>query len=273
MNPSLKDKIALITGAGSGLGQHTALLLAAQGVRVIAVGRQIGPLNETVQAVLGAGGWAQAIPADVSRIESVKALKAEIERRCAGVVSILVNAAGVFGPIQLVKDGEPHRWVETVAINLFGPYLLCHAFVGDMIRTGWGRIVNFSSAASLHPPGPFDSAYATSKTALNRFTRHLAAELKGTGVTANALHPGDVKTEMWAAIRREVEALGPEAEVYRNWVQWVDATGGDPPQKAAQTVLALMRDEAASINGQFLWIENGLKAPLPSWDNLQSVPE
>ena len=117
----------------------------------------------------------------------------------------------------------------------------------------------------LHPPGPLNSAYATSKTALNEFTRHLAVELAGTGVTANVLHPGDVKTEMWAAIRAQAEQMGAEAEPYRQWVRWVEQTGGDHPQKAAQAVVRLVSDQAAAINGQFLWIENGLQAPIPSW--------
>jgi NAD(P)-dependent dehydrogenase (short-subunit alcohol dehydrogenase family) len=134
-----------------------------------------------------------------------------------------------------------------------------------MIERGWGRIINFTSAAALHPPGPLNSAYAVSKVALNQLTRHLAAELAGTGVTANVVHPGDVKTEMWAAIRAEAGALGPQAEGYQRWVSWVEATGGDDPQKAAELVLRLAGDEGAGITGRFLWIEGGLQAPIPSW--------
>jgi NAD(P)-dependent dehydrogenase (short-subunit alcohol dehydrogenase family) len=135
-----------------------------------------------------------------------------------------------------------------------------------MIQAGWGRIINVSSAASLVTPGPLNSAYATSKAALNHLTRHLAAELAGTGVTANVIHPGEVKTEMWAAIRDEVALTGPEGAGYRHWAQWVEETGGDPPEKTAELVLWLMSDDATSINGQFLWIEGGLQSPRPSWD-------
>jgi NAD(P)-dependent dehydrogenase (short-subunit alcohol dehydrogenase family) len=194
----------------------------------------------------------------------VDTLKHHVEQRF-GTVSILVNAAGVFGPIQLIQDTDPKSWVDTVSTNLFGPYFICRAFLNRMIQQKWGRIINFTSAASLHPPGPLNSAYATSKTALNQFTRHLAAELEGTGVTANVLHPGDVKTEMWAAIRTDADKMGPEAEPYRKWVRWVEQTGGDDPQKAAEAVLGLLCDEAARINGQFLWIKDGLQAPIPSW--------
>lgn len=266
VNVSLQGKVALVTGAGRGLGRQTALHLAAQGATVIAVSRNGDELRQTVQTIQQAAGAAHAMPADISRLEAVEAVKLEVEQRF-GLVSILVNAAGIFGPIQMIKNSDPTRWVDTLAINLFGPYFTCRAFASGMIQRGWGRIVNFTSAAALHPPGPLNSAYATSKAALNQFTRHLAAELEGTGVTANVLHPGDVKTEMWATIRAEADRMGPEGEAYRQWVRWVEETGGDDPQKAADLVLRLVSDEAASINGQFLWIESGLQSPIPSWGN------
>jgi NAD(P)-dependent dehydrogenase (short-subunit alcohol dehydrogenase family) len=123
--------------------------------------------------------------------------------------------------------------------------------------------VNVTSAASLHPPGPLGSAYATAKAGLNQLTRHLAAELDGTGVTANVIHPGDVKTDMWADIRDQTLALGPEGEAQRQWVDWVEETGGDPPAKAVELVLRIVDSDA---NGRFLWIEDPLQPPIPSWE-------
>ena len=105
----------------------------------------------------------------------MSSLKAEVEDRL-GQPSILINAAGVFGPIELVWKTDPDDWIRTMMVNTVAPYLTCRAFVEGMIGDGWGRIVNVTSAAALHEPGPINSAYGTSKAALNQFTRHLAAE-------------------------------------------------------------------------------------------------
>jgi NAD(P)-dependent dehydrogenase (short-subunit alcohol dehydrogenase family) len=266
---TLKGKIAVVTGASRGLGQRVALTLADQGIRVALVARSEPDLNQTVElirqrsAIKGGSGY--PIAADLSDMSSVDQIKREVEK-ALGKPSILVNAAGVFGPIQLIKDSDPKAWIETMTINMLTPYLLCRAFVNGMIEQGWGRIVNFTSAASLHQPGPLNSAYATSKVAINQFTRHLAAELAGSGVTANVIHPGDVKTEMWAYIKDVVAKIpGKDGEAYQQWARWVEETGGDDPQKAADLVLDLMGDKAAEVTGQFLWIKEGLQAPIPSW--------
>ena len=258
-------QVAVVTGAARGLGREVALALADAGHRVALLSRSKDDLQEVERLIRERAGMALAVPADVSEPTAVSEAVARIEDGL-GSPSILINAAGIFGPVQLVKDSDLERWIETLAINVVGPYLTCRAFVGGMIGRGWGRIVSFSSAAALHPPGPINSAYGTSKAALNQFTRHLAAELAGTGVTANVIHPGDVKTEMWADIRDQAAVLGPEAEGYRQWVRWVEETGGDDPRKAAQLVLRLCGEDSAGINGQFLWIEGGLQAPVPSWE-------
>jgi NAD(P)-dependent dehydrogenase (short-subunit alcohol dehydrogenase family) len=184
----LKGKTAVVTGAGRGLGRHVARGLAQRGAKLALVARKLDPLRDTAAEIERAGGAALVFPADVSQIADVDRIKDHVEK-ALGTPQILVNAAGIFGPLGLIQDGDPRRWIETLAVNTIGPYLTCRAFVGGMIERGWGRIVNFSSAASLHPPGPLNSAYGTSKVALNQFTRHLAAELSGSGVTANVIHP------------------------------------------------------------------------------------
>ena len=238
---NLEGHVAVVTGASRGVGLAIADAFEARGMVVAPVARR-----------------SSRFPADVSETSGVDRLKTEIEAEL-GRPTVLVNAAGIFGPIARIVDSDPEEWVETMMIDAVGPYLVTRAFLRGMIEVGWGRIVNLSSAASLHTPGPMNSAYATAKVALNQFTRHLATELEGTGVTANVIHPGDVKTAMWADIRDKTDT----DESHSGWVEWVEETGGDPPEKAAKLVLDIIESD---VNGRFLWIDDPLQAPIPSWE-------
>lgn len=264
MADEARDRIAVVTGAGRGLGRGVAVALAARGHPVVGVARNAAQLAETADLVRAEGGRMVSRPADVSDSDAIEDLATFVHDQL-GAPSILVNAAGVFGPIAMIRDTDAHAWVQTVMIDAIAPYLTIRAFVGGMIDAGWGRIVNITSAASLHPPGPLNSAYGTAKVALNQLTRHLAAEIEGTGVTANVIHPGDVKTDMWQDIHDRVAVMGPEAEPYRQWAAWVAETGGDPPHKAVDLVLRLTSAEGADVNGRFCWVDDPLQAPIPSW--------
>lgn len=264
MDDVARGRVAVVTGAGRGLGRGVAVALAGRGHPVVGVARNAAQLAETADIIRAAGGRMVARPADVSDPAAVAAMATFVHEQF-GPPSILVNAAGVFGPIALIRDTEPAAWLETVMIDGIAPYFTIRAFVGGMIDAGWGRIVNITSAASLHPPGALNSAYATAKVALNQLTRHVAAEVAGSGVTANVIHPGDVKTDMWQDIRDRVAVMGPEAEPYRQWAAWVEETGGDPPHKAVDLILRLTSDEGADVNGRFCWVDDPLQAPIPSW--------
>lgn len=257
-------RVAVVTGGGRGLGRAIALGLAGRGATVAVVARSERQLSETVDLAGSAPGRAVPYVCDVSDAAAVERLRERIVADL-GRVTILVNAAGTFGPITLIKDVDPVEWQRTVAVNAVAPLFTARAFVGGMLDAGWGRIVNVSSAASLHPPGALNSAYGVSKVALNQLTRHLAAEIAGSGVTANVIHPGDVKTEMWADIRDRVRGMGPVAENYSGWAAWVDETGGDPPAKAVDLVLRLTSDAAGITNGMFCWIDDPLQPPIDSW--------
>jgi NAD(P)-dependent dehydrogenase (short-subunit alcohol dehydrogenase family) len=243
--------VAVVTGGTRGVGAAIAHALSEDGHTVVPVGRS-----------------AARFATDVGDPDSVAQLRAAVEAE-VGPPGILVNAAGMFGPISLIVDSEPNEWVTTVMVDLVGAYLTCRAFVPAMIEMGWGRVVNVSSAASLHPPGVLNSAYGTSKAGLNQFTRHLAAELDGTGVTANVIHPGDLKTAMWGDIRDQVDRLGDVAADYAHWVDWVEQTGGDPVDKAAELVLRIV---ASDVSGQFLWIEDPLQPAVASWNEDDAKP-
>lgn len=260
-----QGRIAVVTGGGRGLGRGVALGLAGAGATVVAVARDTAQLAETERLAADLPGSVTGIACDVADAAAVAALGDTVRER-HGAPTILVNAAGVFGPIALIADVDAQDWVRTVEVDAIAPFLTVRAFLAGMLDAGWGRIVNVTSAASLHPPGPLNSAYGTAKVALNQLTRHLAAEIAGSGVTANVIHPGDVRTDMWADIRDKVAQLGPIAEGYRSWVEWVDETGGDPPHKAVDLVLHLTSDAGRTINGRFCWIDEPLQAPIASWD-------
>jgi len=270
MDEAARDRVAVVTGAGRGLGRAVAVALAGRGHPVVGVARDAAQLAETADLVSAAGGRMLTRPADVADTAAVAEL-GDFVRTQLGPPAILVNAAGMFGPIAFVRDTAPDDWVRTLMVDGIAPFLTINQFVGGMIDAGWGRIVNITSAASLHPPGPLNSAYATAKVALNQLTRHVAAEIEGTGVTANVIHPGDVKTDMWQDIHDRVALMGPEAEPYRQWADWVAETGGDPPSKAVDLVLRLTSDEGADINGRFCWIEEPLQAPIPSWGDPETT--
>ena len=260
-----QGRVAVVTGGGRGLGRAITLGLAERGAKVVAVARDEAQLRETERLAEEAGTSVLAFTCDVSDHRAVAALKTNVTERL-GAPTILVNAAGVFGPIELIKDVDPEAWRQTIMVDAVAAFYTSNAFVGGMLDAGWGRIVSITSAASLHPPGPLNSAYGTAKVALNQLTRHLAVEIAGSGVTANVIHPGDVKTAMWADIRERVAGMGAVGENYISWAEWVAETGGDPPEKAVALVLRLTSDAGFTTNGEFCWIEDPLQAPIASWD-------
>ena len=255
--------LALVTGASRGIGREIALALADAGHTVIAVSRK--PNQDESHPKI------KSIAGDISDNSFVTQLQQDVTAQF-GTVQILVNAAGIFGPISLIRDSEPEQWLETIMIDAIAPYYTSRAFLPAMLDAKWGRIINLSSAAALHQPGKLNSAYATAKVALNQFTRHMAAEISGSGVTANVIHPGDVRSEMWADIRAKAASLGADGADYTSWVEWVEKTGGDDPTKAADLIMKLVSDESASINGRFLWIDNPLQEPIESWDEPVESP-
>jgi NAD(P)-dependent dehydrogenase (short-subunit alcohol dehydrogenase family) len=261
----LGGRVAVVVGAGSGLGRDLACALAERGAHVVLAGRTRANLDETFRILSSATRTdALVAPTDVSERGDVDRLRGITEQRF-GKADVLINCAGIFGPLRRITQSDPDEWARTLSVNCIGPYLTCRAFAPGMIAAGWGRIVNVSSAAPLYPPSAVDSAYATSKAALNRMTRHLAVELAGTGVTANVMHPGSLKTEMWADIKSQILGAGAGVDPLREWVEMVEATGGDSTDNAIELVLGLVSEEGAETSGRFCWPNGIAEAQLPSW--------
>jgi len=255
-------EVAVVTGAGTGIGAAVSVALAQQGLKVALVGRRQNKLERTASRILDERGFCECISADVSNHADVDRLRQVCDG--LGKCVVLVNNAGVHCEMVPISKSTPSSWIQTLSVNTIGPYLMCRHFMADMVTNGWGRIFNISSAAAIGAPGAVGSVYQLSKVALNHFTRQVAVELKGTGVTANAIHPGEVMTEMWAAIKAEGEQRSDEN--VRRWADMVKQTGGDPPEKTAELIVDMLQEAKDEVNGKFLWIRDGLQRPRPTWD-------
>src|SRR6478735_3800973 len=175
---SLKGGVALVTGAGRGLGRAFAIGLAAAGMRVAVVARSSDQIGETVRLIEEAGGIAVALSADVADPPAVRRM-AEETRETLGPVDLLINNAGAPGPLGPACEADPDEWWRCFETNMRGPFLCCREIVPGMIAAGRGRIINIASGAGTLGI-PYMSAYVSSKAALIRFSETLAGELSGT---------------------------------------------------------------------------------------------
>jgi NAD(P)-dependent dehydrogenase (short-subunit alcohol dehydrogenase family) len=200
----------MITGGGRGLGRAFALGLAQSGMSVAVVARTEDELAETVRQVEAAGGRAGAFRADVSNPEDVtKAVDAV--GRTFGKIDLLINSAGVIGPIGPGWTVDLEDWWSCIEVNLRGTFLCCQAVLPGMLARGHGRIINVASEVGASAV-PHMSAYNVSKTAVMRFTETLAAELREHGIPVFTITPGAVRTAMTE------ELITSEAG--RRWVPW-----------------------------------------------------
>ena len=201
----LDGRVAIVTGAGRGIGRATAALLAREGADVACVARTGSELAEAAAEVRAAGRRAAQIQADIGDPEAPALIAARVQAEL-GDASILVNNAATVMPVGPTTAVELDQWARALAINVTGPMGLTRALLDGMLAHGWGRIVNLSSGIAA-APGVMAmtgmNAYATSKAALEAHSLNLAAELAGTGVTVNILRPGTVDTSMPAWIRAQ----------------------------------------------------------------------
>jgi NAD(P)-dependent dehydrogenase (short-subunit alcohol dehydrogenase family) len=244
----LTGQVAIVTGGGRGIGQAIAIGLSSAGASVGVVARSADQIAETAGHIAQAGGRAVAIPADVSDPETVERMVREVER-ALGPVTLLVNNAGLAGPIGPTWEADPGEWWRCLEINLRGPMLCSRAVLPGMVARGSGRIVNVASGAGTVAI-PHLGAYVTSKTALIRLTEIIAAEAADHGVKVFAIEPGTVCTGM--------AEYALESEAGRRWMPWfrdIFEQGRDvPPDHAARLVTLLASGRADALSGRFLTI-------------------
>ena len=249
MDLGLSRRVVLVTGSSRGIGLAEARLFAAEGARVAINGIDPQRSEDAAASIRAAGGDAQAFPADVTKAAEVESLFARIRERM-GECSVLVNNAGLAGrhlgkPTDQTSEAD---WDAVVDSHLRATWLCTRASLPAMRAGGWGRIVNTSSIHHTGGGRPGLASYAAAKGAVSAFSRTVAKEVAGDGITINTVAPGFVRTDMLTKLNEDFQhrvrsqhPLGRPAE----------------PEEVAAAVVFLCSQQAAYINGALLAVDGG----------------
>ena len=237
----------LVTGGGRGIGRAIALALAREGARVAVLARTGSELDETAALLADQGQTALKLQADVGRREEVDAA---IERVLAawGGIDVLVNNAGIQGPIGRVEEVDPDAWMQVVQVNLGGCFYCIRKVLPAMIAQHYGKIINLSGGGAVGPR-PFFSAYSASKAAVVRFSENLAGEVAEHGIDVNAIAPGAVNTRMLdQRLAAGAAVSAEEREQDQRLLREGDATG----ERAAALAVYLASARSDGLTGRLL---------------------
>src|SRR6478736_505087 len=251
---SAGTRVAIVTGAARGIGAATALRLAQDGFAVAVLDLDEAAAKGTVEAIEAAGGKALAVGADVSDAEAVQAAVDRVAAELGGP-TVLVNNAGVTRDNMLFKMTETD-WDTVMNVHLRGAFLMSKATQKYMTEAKWGRIVNLSSVSALGNRG--QANYSTAKAGLQGFTKTLAIELGKYGVTANAIAPGFIVTDMTKATAARI---GQEWEPYvQARAAAIPVARAGQPEDIAHTVSFLVSEGAGFVSGQVIYVAGGPRA-------------
>jgi 3-oxoacyl-[acyl-carrier protein] reductase len=250
LSRSIAGKVAVVTGAGSGMGRATAQLFADEGARVAVCDVRADGVKQVVEEILGAGGQAHGWTLDVSDARRVAEVIGEVVQRF-GSLDILVNNAGVSAPSAIDGDAYEAAWEKTFAVNLSGQMRMVRAALPHLLRSGAGRIVNIASTEGLGAT-KFGSPYTASKHGVIGLTRSLAVELGERGITVNCICPGPIRTGMTAPIPEEAKTKFARRRVpLRRYGE---------PEEVAQMTLSLVLPAASFLNGAVVVVDGGMLA-------------
>ncbi|HET8759997.1 MAG TPA: glucose 1-dehydrogenase [Nitrospiria bacterium] len=249
----LKDKVALITGAGNGIGRESALLFASEGAQVAAADVDEAAAKDTVAQIQKAGGEAVAVRADVSQAGECERMVAAAEQRF-GRLQILFNNAGIMdGNDDNAMTTDEGVWEKTMAINLKGVFLGCKYGIPALRRAGGGSIINTASFVAMLGAATPQLAYTASKGGVLAMTRELAVIHAREGIRVNALCPGPLRTELL------MKFLNTEAKRQRRLVHIPMGRFGEA-KEIAKAALFLASDDSSFMTGASLMVDGGITA-------------
>jgi 3-oxoacyl-[acyl-carrier protein] reductase len=268
MDLQLSDKTALVTGSSKGIGEAIAMALAREGANVVVHGRDNVQAQRVVGTIIAAGGRACAVLGDLTQIEAVERLIAEVEDR-VGRIDILVNNAGGSGPKNDWETTTAAGWAATYDRNVLAAVRLSTGFLPGMRQAGWGRVINISSGAATMPPatGP---DYSAAKAAMNALTASMAKAVAAEGVTVNTISPGTIKS---AKLEAGFRAVAAARGIAREDAPWDEIQRGVLPlfaevpmgrvgelHELAVAVIFLASPLAGYITGVNLHVDGGFSS-------------
>jgi 3-oxoacyl-[acyl-carrier protein] reductase len=259
MSRELEDRIAIVTGAAKGMGREICLTLARAGAHLVLAARESAPLEALAREVEALGRRAIAQPTDVTDEPAVERLVERTRAAFGGRIDILVNGAGVTGPIETpVWQIKADDWDHVMAVNVRGTFLPIKHVLPTMIARRYGKIVNISGTSGLRGY-KYRAAYSSSKWALRGLTRTVALEVGPYNINVNALHPGIVAGERMDRLCREkarVRGWTPE-QVYEEYVQEMALRRVTTAEDIARAVLFLVSEASRNMTGQSVTVDGG----------------